>query len=292
MYDGEGHLLTVGSTRSGKGVGAIIPNLLSYTDSVIVIDPKGENAKASADFRTSLGQKVIVLDPWNITGMNNGQYDPMSILSEESDSLIEDARLLADAVVVPASGRNQEFWEAEARSLITTLILHVISKYGTADQTTNRWLIFREIITRSKKTLEEILLATTKSDIIRHSSIAAGARRFLEKTESEKSGVLSTLRQQTDMFDSPSLLKSLALSSFHFAEAKSDGYSIFIVIPTWWMHIYDRWLRLIISARAVGILYIGTIAQIFIRLCCPPTGRITTAFNTSCPGQSLEANRL
>lgn len=50
IYDGEGHLLTVGSTRSGKGVVAIIPNLLSYTDSVIVIDPKGENVKGFLKF--------------------------------------------------------------------------------------------------------------------------------------------------------------------------------------------------------------------------------------------------
>jgi type IV secretion system protein VirD4 len=69
-------LLTCAPTRSGKGVAAIVPNLLTYRGSVLVLDPKGENALITADRRgkgtasiPGLGQEVYVVDPWGITGL-------------------------------------------------------------------------------------------------------------------------------------------------------------------------------------------------------------------------------
>lgn len=146
----------------------------------------------------------------------------MSILQEDSDSLIEDARLLADAIVVPTSGRNQEFWEAEARSLITTLILYVLSKYGSKDKDQNRWLIFHDIIAGSKKAWRRFYYRQLNLILVGKLPLRLVQGDFLRRPESEKSGVLSTLRQHTDIFDSPSLLKSLASSSLQFAEAKNE----------------------------------------------------------------------
>jgi type IV secretion system protein VirD4 len=80
-YAGDRHLLTVAPTRSGKGASAIIPNLLTYVGSAVVIDPKGENAMITAARRgkgdsgrsiNGLGQSVHVVDPWGITGLPVG----------------------------------------------------------------------------------------------------------------------------------------------------------------------------------------------------------------------------
>ncbi|MBR7559814.1 type IV secretory system conjugative DNA transfer family protein, partial [Mycobacterium tuberculosis] len=66
-YDGPAHLLTMAPTRTGKGVGTIIPNLLTADRSVICIDPKGENAKIAGRARQQFGP-VHVLDPFGVTG--------------------------------------------------------------------------------------------------------------------------------------------------------------------------------------------------------------------------------
>jgi type IV secretory pathway TraG/TraD family ATPase VirD4 len=75
-YTGDRHLLTIAPTRSGKGTSAIVPNLLTYQESALVIDPKGENARMTAARRgdghsaagiPGMGQKVHVVDPWAIT---------------------------------------------------------------------------------------------------------------------------------------------------------------------------------------------------------------------------------
>ena len=54
-YDGPAHLLTMAPTRTGKGVGTIIPNLLTLDRSVICIDPKGENARIAGRARRQFG---------------------------------------------------------------------------------------------------------------------------------------------------------------------------------------------------------------------------------------------
>lgn len=71
-YGGDRHLLTVAPTRAGKGVSAIIPNLLTYEGSATVIDPKGENALITGAQRVAMGQTVMLLDPLGPRGQPDG----------------------------------------------------------------------------------------------------------------------------------------------------------------------------------------------------------------------------
>src|SRR6185312_189849 len=104
------HLLTLAPNRAGKGVSAIIPNLLTWPGSMLVIDPKGENAIVTARQRHRMGQAVHVLDPWGITGLACSRFNPLLTLAPDDTDLIEDATLLADALVVPGGKAEDEFW--------------------------------------------------------------------------------------------------------------------------------------------------------------------------------------
>ena len=66
-YKGDRHLMTIAPTRSGKGTTQIVPNLLTYAGSALVIDPKGENAAITAEQRYHMGQEIHIVDPWGIT---------------------------------------------------------------------------------------------------------------------------------------------------------------------------------------------------------------------------------
>ncbi|MFD2845239.1 type IV secretory system conjugative DNA transfer family protein [Paracoccus cavernae] len=81
-YDGPAHLLTLAPTRAGKGVGTIIPNLLTAKRSVLVIDPKGENARITARARSGLGP-VHVFDPFGVTGLPTAACNPLDRLQRE-----------------------------------------------------------------------------------------------------------------------------------------------------------------------------------------------------------------
>ena len=75
-YAGPAHLLTIAPTRTGKGVGTIIPNLLDYAGPVVCIDPKGENARITARHRGNFGP-VHVLDPFGVTGLPGAAFNPL-----------------------------------------------------------------------------------------------------------------------------------------------------------------------------------------------------------------------
>ena len=127
-YAGPAHLITIAPTRSGKGVGTIIPNLLTAERSVLAIDPKGENAIVTARARSRFGP-VHVLDPFAVTGLPLACCNPLDRIDAFATDAAEDAALLADALVTdPPHQVAEAHWNEEAKALLTGLILFVAAE--------------------------------------------------------------------------------------------------------------------------------------------------------------------
>lgn len=130
------HMVTIAGSRAGKGVSAIIPMLCDYPGPVICLDPKGENAYRTSARRgfgastiTGLHQDVYVLDPYGISGVEEvyrATFDPLSGLSPDSDDALEEATLIAEALVISSNPRDAH-WDDSARALVEAVILHVVS---------------------------------------------------------------------------------------------------------------------------------------------------------------------
>ena len=121
-YDGPAHLITLAPTRAGKGVGTVIPNLLGVDRSVLVIDPKGENARIAGEARRRLGT-THVLDPFEVSGMPSAAYNPLDRLTPDSLDLGEDAASLTEALVMDPPGQVTEaHWNEEAKAILLSLI--------------------------------------------------------------------------------------------------------------------------------------------------------------------------
>ncbi|MBF0561553.1 MAG: type IV secretory system conjugative DNA transfer family protein, partial [Alphaproteobacteria bacterium] len=235
------HLLTLAPNRAGKGVSAIIPNLLTWPGSVLVIDPKGENAIVAARRRREMGQAVHVLDPWGITGLACGCFNPLLALAPDSADLVEDAALLADGLVLPATKADDEFWNGEARSLIAGLVMHIV----TTELPEHRHLgTLRHILTLGEQDFAELL----EDMIDNHAAsglVARTAQRLMQKTDRERSGVISTAQAQTHFLDSPRMTEVLGASSFDLGDLKSGDMTIFLVLPADRLATHGRWLRLV-----------------------------------------------
>ena len=136
-YDGPAHLLTIAPTRSGKGAGTVIPNLLVGERSALVIDPKGENARVTARARARFGP-VYVIDPFAVSGEPSAAFThwPISILT---------------AWIWPRTSpcwptpwcrrpgqTGEAHWNEEAKALIAGVILHVICSEPMERRTLNR----------------------------------------------------------------------------------------------------------------------------------------------------------
>ncbi|ACM35483.1 MULTISPECIES: type IV secretory system conjugative DNA transfer family protein [Rhizobium/Agrobacterium group] len=242
-YDGPAHLLTMAPTRTGKGVGTIIPNLLTANRSVICIDPKGENVRIASRAREAFGP-VYVLDPFGITEMRSAAFNPLDGLNSDSLDVAEDASTLADALVFDEPGMAGEaHWNEEAKALIAGLILRVI----THERVERRNLAtLREYLTLSPEAFAALLKRMQDTDDV-NGLIARAANRHLGKSDREAAGVLSSAQRHTHFLDSPRMQRVLDESYFSFADLKRKTMTIFLVLPPDRLSSYSRWLRLLIT---------------------------------------------
>lgn len=237
------HLLTLAPNRAGKGVSAIIPNLLTWQGSVLVIDPKGENAVVTARARRAMGQTVYVLDPWGITGQARARFNPLLALVPPSHDIAEDAALLADGLIIPAAKGEEEFWNNEARALISGLLMHIATTELPEERTLGK---FRAMLTAGEDGFDSILDEMAENNSA-HGLIARTARRIRQKSDKERSGVMSTAQAQTHFLDSPRMTEVLSASSFDLRDLKNGHMTIYLVLPADRLATHGRWLRLIVG---------------------------------------------
>ncbi|MDF1600948.1 type IV secretory system conjugative DNA transfer family protein [Mesorhizobium sp. YIM 152430] len=257
------HVLTVAGSRAGKSV-TLVANLMFYRGSVLALDPKGELANLTAARRAELDQDVYVLDPFNACADHvapyRKRYNPLSVLDVASESIIEDAGLIADALVV-ASGRDPH-WDESARSFIEGLILHV----ATAPYYDGR----RTLVT-VRELLRDCLVPVPGEDrgfmleleMLAHAdelgkdaetedlanAIASAAREFYEKPGNERASVLSTARRHTKFLDYKAMRRVLSGHDIDLADLKRsrNGASLFLCLPASRMGLCNRWLRLFVN---------------------------------------------
>ena len=242
-YDGPAHLITLAPTRAGKGVGTVIPNLLATERSVLVIDPKGENARIAGEARRRFGT-VHVLDPFEVSGMLSAAYNPLDRLAPDSLDLGEDAASLTEALGMDPPGQGTEaHWNEEAKAILGGLIMFCVCH---EDRNRRTLATVREYLTLPPEKLRALLELMQDSDAA-GGLIARAANRFLGKADREAASVLSNAQRHTHFLDSPRIAKVLLRSDFHFSDLRHRVASVFLVLPPNRMDAYSRWLRLLVS---------------------------------------------
>ncbi len=224
-YAGPAHLLTIAPTRSGKGVGTIIPNLLTANRSVVCIDPKGENARVTMRQRETFGA-VHCLDPFGISGRKTARYNPLDRLDADSLDLAEDAMTLADALVFDEQ-TSEAHWNEEAKALIAGIILYVVCHDDAAHRTLSS---VRDYLTLALDDFTALLTVMQASDGA-NGLIARAANRHVSKSHREAAGVLSAAQRHTHFLDSPRIAQVVAGSDFAFADLKENVATVFLILP-------------------------------------------------------------
>ncbi|WP_281859884.1 type IV secretory system conjugative DNA transfer family protein, partial [Litoreibacter halocynthiae] len=242
-YDGPAHLITLAPTRAGKGVGTVIPNLLAAERSVLVIDPKGENARIAGEARRRFGY-FHVLDPFEVSGMPSSAYNPLDRLAPDSLDLGEDAASLTEALVMDPPGQVSEaHWNEEAKAILGGLIMFCVCH---EERNRRSLATVREYLTLPPDRLRALLELMQDSDEV-GGLIARAANRFLGKADREAASVMSNAQRHTHFLDSPRIAKVTSRSDFHFSDLRHRITSVFLVLPPNRMDAYSRWLRLLVS---------------------------------------------
>lgn len=238
-YSGDGHLLTFAPTRSGKGVGCVIPTLLSWRGSVVVTDIKGENLATTGRYRRRLGQ-VYALAPFDETLNASAAYNPFDFIRVGSPYEVDDTRLIAEMLVVP-DGHEPSHWDREARTLISGLVLYVMHHGREGDKSPAH---VRQLLMNDLEGFELTLAEMANSP---HPAVSRIATGFSQKSEKERSGVISTAQGATEVFESPLLAKITSSSTFKLEELKDGICSLYLVIPPEYLDSYRPYLRLMVG---------------------------------------------
>lgn len=243
-FDKPGHLLTFAPTRSGKGVGAVIPNLLDHPGSVVVTDIKGENHAVTRSYRQTLG-RVIAFAPFDPTLSNDG-YNPLDFIRTFTPNEVDDARMIAEMLVAP-DGQEANHWEREARTLMTGLLLHVALERKPHERNLHR---VRALLMRDRSGFDAVIDAMAQSPHIVINTIGRG---FSQKDDKERGAVVSTAQSRMEPFDSPLLQAATSHSSFRMEDLKRETLSLFIIIPPEYVAVYQPVLRLMVGLATAAM---------------------------------------
>lgn len=231
-----GHLITFAPTRSGKGVGHVIPNLLDHPGSVVVNDIKGENYGVTARHREQFS-KVVTFAPF----MEDSHcFNPMDFIRVGTNDEKDDAALIADMIIVPGSG-GEDFFTSEGRNLITGLILYVAVEMPPALRNLAE---VRYLIMQNQKEFQRTIEKMQRSN----NSIVQQNATSLSATEPKVlASLLSTAKSQTSVWDSPRLTAITSKSDFALEDIKKEPTSFYIIIPPEYLDVYKPVVRLMVG---------------------------------------------
>jgi type IV secretory pathway TraG/TraD family ATPase VirD4 len=259
-------------TRGGKGVSIIIPNLCMWPGSVVVIDPKGENAMVTARRRgqgsqycEGLGQTVRLLDPFNVMRLPANElasFNPLDTLDPNNEESVDEAARIADSIVVSEKS-NDQFFDESARSMWKFTMLHVKTSSDYQDYDRNlitcRALVMagdvegsRLAALNKKKNPPSgfaLLFDAMKRNPAFGGVIARGGAMLAHMEESSPrlfGSVAQVARTNSDFLDSPAMARVLSHSTFKISELKTNpkGTSLYISLPQRYMETHARWLRM------------------------------------------------
>ncbi len=227
-HDGPEHVLCFAPTRSGKGVGLVVPTLLTWPGSCIVHDIKGENWTLTAGFRGMHG-RVLLFDP---TNAKSSAYNPL-LEVRQGEWEVRDVQNIADILVDPEGSLDKRnHWEKTSHSLLVGAILHVL--YAEPDKTLAGVANFLSDPRRPvEATLRAMMDTPHLGEAGVHPVIASSARELLNKSENERSGVLSTAMSFLGLYRDPVVARVTSRCDWRIADlvGSKEPVSLYLVVP-------------------------------------------------------------
>jgi type IV secretion system protein VirD4 len=230
-HDGPEHVMAFAPTRSGKGVGLVVPTLLSWTGSAVIHDIKGENWSLTAGWRSRFSH-CLLFDP---TSPLSARYNPLLEVRRGAHE-VRDVQNIADILVDPEGAlERRNHWEKTSHSLLVGAILHIL--HSEEEKTLARVATFlsdpaRPFVATLKAMMTTNHLGTAQDPHV-HPVVASAARELLNKSENERSGVLSTAMSFLGLYRDPTVAAVTSACDWRIADLVEGArpVSLYLVVP-------------------------------------------------------------
>ncbi|WP_300295703.1 conjugal transfer protein TraG [Ferrovibrio sp.] len=230
-HDGPEHVMAFAPTRSGKGVGLVIPTLLTWTGSTVVHDIKGENWQLTAGWRQRFSHCLL----FNPTDLRSARYNPL-LEVRKGPHEVRDVQNIADILVDPEGAlERRNHWEKTSHSLLVGAILHVL--YAEEEKTLARVANLLSDPNRAfERTLRDMMATNHLGDAEHpqvHPVVASAAREVLNKSDNERSGVLSTAMSFLGLYRDPTVAATTVACDWRIGDLMDAErpVSLYLVIP-------------------------------------------------------------
>ncbi len=226
-HTGPEHILAFAPTRSGKGVGLVIPTLLTWQHSALIHDPKGEAWALTAGWRKRAGHRVIRFDPADPA---SARFNPLAEIRLRTPHEVADAQNIA-TMIVDTDGRGlHDHWRKTAQSLLVGCILHCAYEQEGASLFDVAALLARPNKT-TRETLEELVDFAHDGDAP-HPTVARSIQGALNMQDKELSSVVSTATSNLALYQDPLVSANTSDSDFTVADLMhaDEPVSLYLVV--------------------------------------------------------------
>jgi len=265
-HNGPEHILAFAPTRSGKGVGLVLPTLLSWPGSALILDIKGENWALTAGWRQSQGHKVLRFDPSDPSEAGV-RINPLLEVRLDGPRAIPDAQNVASMIVDPDGKGLKDYWNKAAFSFFAGAVLHCMLKVRLSEKRDATLCDLSCMLADENRSIRDVfeeMLETNHVEVMTkifgqnvapenaqamHTFIAAAAREMLNKADSELSGVVSTAVANIALYRDPVVARNTSASDFRISDLMNHEapVSLYLVISPADMDRLRPLLRLIIN---------------------------------------------
>ena len=246
-HDGPEHLLAFAPTRSGKGVGLVIPSLLAWSESAVIYDIKGENWAKTAGFRAKQGHLCFKFSP--VEEKASSRFNPLGEVRLFTLRDVSDAQNIANMIVRTGEDSPQErYWQGAAASIATGMILHVCYEAelgGRVACLADLAHVFTRPGTSFRETLAELLnfehdpgfqhgwRMRTGERTVTHPVVREKVQEMLDKEEKDFGGVLSTAKTALTLYSDPLVAMNTSASDFTIDDLVNyeRPVSLYLVVP-------------------------------------------------------------
>ena len=224
-FGGSEHVLLEAPTRSGKGVGVVIPNLLEWPDSVVVLDVKQENWEKTAGYRKSMGHKVLLFDPLDVEG-RTARFNPLAYINRADEvEVINELQKMA-AMLFPPPANGESFWADSARTAFIGVAAYVAA---TPERPFTFGEIYRQITTGDpQKRFPEIMRKRAEGSNPLSGPCISALTDWTASSDNTFTGIRQSVTAKLNLWLNPYVDAATSESDFDFRDFRNDRISLYL----------------------------------------------------------------
>ena len=241
LFRGQQFMFLAAPTRSGKGVGIVIPNLLHYRDSIVVLDIKGENFEVTSGFRAKCGQEVHKFAP-DDENFQTACWNPLAYVRDDPRFRISDLMGITNILYPP----SDDVWASTAESLFLGLALYIMDTtklHGSFNVATIKKMRVGLGCLKDEETFmahvkEREPFEPLSEDCITH------LRSFAQTSDKLRNSIGISFDQPLGIFSDPITAKATASNSFDMRDVRKKRMSIYVVVKPANIDKFGKFLNL------------------------------------------------